>query len=108
MITTITVFKLQKPISREEAQSIFLSTAPKYQNVPGLVRKCYILSQNGNTVGGIYLWNSRAEAESMYTESWRDYVREKYGCDPSVTYFETPVVVDNLTNEILSDDQAGV
>ena len=103
MITTITEFKLTKPITREEAQKIFLSTAPKYQNVPGLVRKCYILSQDGNTVGGIYLWNSRAEAEAMYTESWRDFVREKYGSDPSVTYFETPVVVDNLTHEILSD-----
>ncbi len=104
MITTITEFKLTKPITREEAQKIFLSTAPKYQSVPGLVRKCYILSQDGNTVGGIYLWNSRAEAEAMYTESWRDFVREKYGSDPSVTYFETPVVVDNLTHEILSDE----
>ena len=103
MITKITEFKLTKPITREEAQKIFLSTAPKYQNVPGLVRKCYILSQDGNTVGGIYLWNSHAEAEAMYTESWRDFVREKYGSDPSVTYFETPVVVDNLTHEILSD-----
>lgn len=103
MITTITEFKLPKPITREEAQNIFLSTAPKYQNVPGLVRKCYILSQDGKTVGGIYLWNSRAEAESMYTESWRNFVREKYGSEPSVTYFETPVVVDNFTNKILSD-----
>ena len=103
MITTITEFKMPNPVSREEAQSIFLSTAPKYQNVPGLVRKCYILSQDGKTVGGVYLWNSRAEAEAMYTESWRDFVREKYGSDPSVTYFETPVVVDNLTHEILSD-----
>ncbi len=104
MITAIIEFNLPKPITREEAQSIFLSTAPKYQNVPGLVRKCYILSQDRNAVGGIYLWNSRAEAESIYAESWRDFVREKYGTDPSVTYFETPVVVDNLTNEILSDE----
>ena len=104
MITTITEFKLPKPVTQEEAQSIFLSTAPKYQNVPGLIRKCYILSQDRKTVGGVYLWKSRAEAEAMYTESWRDFVREKYGSDPSVTYFETPVVVDNLTHESLSDE----
>ena len=104
MITTIIEFKLAEQMSREQAQKIFLSTAPKYQNVPGLVRKNYILSQDGKTVGGVYLWNSRAEAESMYNESWREFVRDKYGCEPSVTYFETPVVVDNLTNEILSDD----
>jgi len=104
MITAITTFQLPKPITREEARSIFLSTAPKYRGVAGLFRKCYYLSQHGDTVGGIYLWNSRAEAEAMYTDSWRLFVREKYGTDPSVTYFESPVVVDNLTHEILSDE----
>lgn len=103
MITTITTFRLPKPITREEAQGIFLSTAPKYRDVPGLYRKCYILSEDGQTAGGIYLWKSRADAEAMYTESWREFVRGKYGTDPSVTYFESPVVVDNVTHEILSD-----
>jgi hypothetical protein len=104
MITAITTFQLPRPITLDEARRIFLSTAPKYQGVPGLVRKVYVLSQDGSTAGGIYLWNSRAEAEAMYTESWKAFVREKYGTDPSVTYFDSPVVVDNLTHEILSDE----
>jgi hypothetical protein len=104
MITTITTFRLPKPITRDEARKIFLSTAPKYQGVPGLVRKVYVLSQEGDTAGGIYLWNSRADADAMYTESWRAFVREKYGTEPSVTYLDSPVVVDNLTHEILSDE----
>ena len=104
MITTITTFRLPKPITREEARTIFLSTAPKYRGVPGLVRKCYVLSQDGSTAGGIYLWNSRADADAMYTESWKAFVREKYGTDPTITYFESPVVVDNVTNQILSDE----
>ena len=104
MITVITTFQLSKPITREEARSIFLSTAPKYQGVAGLVRKYYVLSQDGRTVSGIYLWNSRAEPDAMFTESWRAFVREKYGTDPSVTYLDSPVVVDNLTHEILSDE----
>lgn len=103
MITAITTFRLPKPITRDEARTIFLSTAPKYQGFPGLVRKVYVLSQDGNTVGGIYLWNSRAEADAMYTESWYAFVREKYSTDPSVTYFDSPVVVDNVANEILTD-----
>lgn len=104
MITTITTFQLPKPITRDEARKIFLGTAPKYQGVAGLVRKVYVLSQDGSTAGGIYLWNSRADADAMYTESWRAFVREKYGTDPSVTYLESPVVVDNVTHEILSDE----
>ncbi len=104
MITTITTFQLPKTISLEEARTIFLSTAPKYQDVAGLIRKVYIYSEDDNTVGGIYLWNSRADAEAMYTESWKAFVQEKYGADPSVTYLESPVVVDNLTHEIISDE----
>ena len=104
MITVITTFRLPKPITRDEARKIFLSTAPKYQGVPGLVRKVYVLSQEGDTAGGVYLWNSRAEADAMYTESWKAFVREKYGSDPSLTYFDSPVVVDNLAHEILSDE----
>jgi hypothetical protein len=104
MITTITTFQLPKSITLEEARTIFLSTAPKYQDVAGLIRKVYIYSEDDNTVGGIYLWNSRAAAEAMYTESWKAFVREKYGTDPSVTYLESPVVVDNVTHEIISDE----
>ena len=104
MITAITTFRLPKALTRDEARRIFLSTAPTYQGVPGLVRKVYVLSEDGATAGGIYLWNSRAEADAMYTESWKAFVREKYGTAPSVTYFDSPVVVDNLTNEILSDE----
>ena len=104
MITVITTFRLPKPITRDEARTIFLSTAPKYQGVAGLVRKCYVLSQDGNTAGGVYLWDSRADADAMYTESWKAFVRQKYGTEPSLTYFDSPVVVDNVTNEILSDE----
>ncbi len=104
MITTITAFRLPKPITRDEARRIFLSTAPTYQGVPGLVRKCYILSEDGSTAGGVYLWKSRAEADAMYTESWKAFVRQKYGTDPSITYFESPVVIDNIAHEILSDE----
>ena len=104
MITAFTTFRLPKPITREEARSIFKSTAPKYQGVQGLVRKVYVLSQDGATAGGVYLWNSRAEADAMYTDSWRAFVRDKYGTEPVVTYFESPVVVDNVTQQILCDE----
>jgi hypothetical protein len=71
--------------------------------MPGLVRKYYFLSEDGAKAGGIYLWKSRAHAEQIYTEEWRAFVRGKYGTEPSLTYLECPVVVDNVTHEITSD-----
>lgn len=104
LITTITTFTLPNPITLEEARAIFRSTAPNYRGVPGLVRKVYVLSEDGRTAGGVYLWNSRADAEAMYTDAWRTFVKEKYGTDPTVAYFNSPVVVDNTVGEILYDE----
>ncbi len=100
MITAIVQFKLPKPVTREKAQELFLGTAPKYREVPGLVRKYYLLSQDGTTAGGAYLWLSRQHAESLYTAEWRQFIAKTYGADPKVEYFETPVIVDNPANSI--------
>ncbi|MEI6734619.1 MAG: YdhR family protein [Comamonadaceae bacterium] len=103
MITVMVTFQLPTAMTLAEARTIFLGTAPKYQAVAGLIRKYYVLSQDGKTAGGIYLWKSQAEAQALYTESWKAFVREKYGCDPSVVYMDSPVVVDNLSHEIIAD-----
>lgn len=104
MINVIVTFRLPKPVTREEARQIFLSTAPRYQGLPGLVRKHYIVSEDGRTAGGNYLWQSRAAAEALYTDEWRAFVSNKYGTDPSMTWYEVPVIVDNVAGEIVADD----
>jgi hypothetical protein len=45
----------------------------------------------------------KATAKPTKEKEWENFVLEKYGVPPSVTYFESPVVVDNMTNEIISD-----
>lgn len=104
MITALVQFKLPQPISREKGRELFLSTAPKYREVAGLIRKYYLLSMDGTTAGGIYLWRSPKEADELYTADWRRFVQGKYGSEPSITYFESPVIVDNLTGEIIKDE----
>ncbi len=104
MITAIVQFKLPQPVTREKAKEIFLSTAPNYRDLPGLIRKYYLLSEDGATAGGVYLWRSREEAERLYGDSWRKLIADKYGAEPSVQYFASPVIVDNPTGEIITDD----
>lgn len=104
MITVIVEFKLPEPISVAAAKETFLSTAPKYRGMPGLLRKYYFLSEDGSKAGGIYLWASREDADRIYTQEWAAFVRGKYGTDPSLTYLECPVVVDNLSNQITSGE----
>ena len=103
MITALVQFKLPQPLSREKAREIFSSTAPKYREIHGLIRKYYVLSQDGGTAGGVYLWNSQEDAERLYTDEWKKFILDKYDAQPSVTYFESPVIVDNTTGEIITD-----
>lgn len=104
MITALVQFKLPQPITRAKAREVFSGTAPKYRELTGLIRKYYILAEDGGTAGGMYLWASRADAERVYTDEWRAFIRDKYGAEPSVTYFESPVVVDNVLGTIITDD----
>jgi hypothetical protein len=103
MVTAFVQFKLPSAMSRDQAKEAFMSTAPRYQQAPGLIRKYYLLSEDGGTAGGIYLWQSKVDAEHLYTQEWRNFVKEKYGTEPAIVYFHSPVVVDNLTKEIIKD-----
>ena len=103
MITALVQFSLPKPITVAEAKAIFASTAPRYLGMDGLIRKYYVLSEDGRTAGGVYLWQTRADAERVYTDEWRQFVRDKYGSAPQLSYFETPVLVDNATGQITAD-----
>jgi hypothetical protein len=102
MILAMTAFRRAKPWSVEEAAAIFKSTAPKYLNRPGLIRKHYFVTESGDRAGGVYVWKSRADADACYTEEWKATVASKYGTEPEITYMHVPVTVDNVTHEILA------
>ena len=105
MITALVEIKLPEPMTRDKAQAVFADTAPKYREVKGLIRKYYLLSEDGATAGGVYLWKSREAAEQLYTDDWKTFIVQKYGTKQSVTYFASPVIVDNLAGQIIMDDQ---
>lgn len=103
MITVIVEFSLPQPVTRAQAKDIFLGTAPKYLGMAGLVRKYYVVWADGATAGGVYLWRSRADAERVYTDEWKGFVRGKYGTEPKLTWLDCPVVVDNVSEQIVAD-----
>ena len=100
MIISIVTFKLPKRWTVDEASRVFRSTASKYLGKPGLVRKHYYVTEAGDRAGGIYLWKSKADAESCYTPEWQATVTEKYGAPPDILHVNVPVSVDNLKQVI--------
>lgn len=103
MIVAIVSFKLAQRKSLDEMKQVFQSTAPKYLNLPGLLRKNYFLTEDGLRAGGIYVWESKAIAEKFYSAEWRNFVASKYGAPPEILYVDSPVMVDNQNHTIISN-----
>jgi hypothetical protein len=101
-VIAIVSFKLPQKQTLEQATATFQATAPKYLNMPGLVRKNYFLTEDGTRAGGVYLWESRQAAERVYTPEWKAFVRGKYGNDAEIVFVDTPVLVDNEQGRITS------
>jgi hypothetical protein len=103
MITALVQFNLSTPLTGNEVKEDFSNLALRVREVPGLIRKYFLLSEGGRMAGGVYLWESKAAAERLYTDDFKKSIIERYGSEPSLTYFESPVVVDNLVDEIIKD-----
>lgn len=104
MIVTIIQFELDKSIDADRARIMFADSIEKFVDMPGLDRKYYLLSEDTAASTSVYLWDSRECAEKFFTKAWKDFIGEKYGHRPTVTYFDCPIVIDNVTHEVLQSD----
>ena len=89
MVTVIVQFQVGDT-KVEALKEAFAASVPKFQQVPGLIRKYYLLSDDGETAGGVYLWKSRADAEALYTHEWKQMLEEKYGSEPVLFLLRKP------------------
>ena len=86
-----------------KSAKLFQGSVPKYQGLAGLVRKYYLFDAESRTGGGCYLWESREAAERVYNAEWRKMITERYGHPPEISFFETPVIVDNTLGKTILD-----
>jgi hypothetical protein len=87
--------------SFETATRVVAARNPICDGVPGLVRKYYLYGDD-LTGGGVYLWKSREGAERFYSEAWKATIAQRYGAQPEILFYETPVIVDNVNEKTAS------
>jgi hypothetical protein len=95
VITAIVRFPLPAAVTADQYREMCRHAAPDFRKPAGLLSKQFLLAEDGRGGGGVYLWESREAAEAFYTAGFRAIIRERFGVEPQITYFETPVVVDN-------------
>jgi Putative mono-oxygenase ydhR len=97
MITAIVIYDLPPSIGLDECREHFAAIAPSFLEIPGFLRKQFICSRDGKVAGGVYLWESREDAERFYSGAWLDGIRARYGGEPRITYFETVALADQAS-----------
>jgi hypothetical protein len=103
MIASITRFQLPPGVPTEAVKNGFLEVAPDFRNPSGLLRKYFLISEDGKTGGGVYLWKSMEEARTFSEGVLRPIIRNKFQVEPFIEYYDAPVIVDNITSEIIAD-----
>ena len=96
LITVVTRFQLPAGINADQIRAAFEEAAPKFRNVPGLVRKQFLRSKDCRTAGGVYLWNDERAARAFMNERVAPMIREKFHVDPAIEFYDSPVIVEGL------------
>lgn len=99
MYTGIVLFDVPEGVTADEVRRRFAEAAPEFRKPEGLMRKMFLLADDGRTAGGAYLWRSRQHAERFYAVL-RPILRERWG-EPRIQLFQTPILVDNETGQIV-------
>lgn len=96
MIAIVQIPGLERS-SEDAIKSAKIST-PTFAGLPGLVRKYFLNGENGG--GGVYIWESREQADAWYTEEWAAKIEQRFGARPKLTYYDNYVVIDNVENTV--------
>jgi hypothetical protein len=100
MIAVIVRYKLADSLSKEEVRRFYQEASPKYSAMPGLIRKYFLIAEQAQQAGSVYLWETREHAYAFHNEAWREFIQGKYGHRPRVSFYECPTVIDNVLGEI--------
>lgn len=92
-------------MTREEVFEKFARTAETWRQNPDLVRKYYLFDAANGVAASVYLWRARADAEIWHGADFRSPVRDIYGAEPESRFFETPIIVDGRSDEVVDDSE---
>ena len=86
-------------------RNVFSEAGRRYTDVEGLLRKYYTLKDDKVT-GGVFVWDTLEHAEAGHADpAWHKIITDRYGSAPRVTYYEVPVIVDNVMGEVLEGSE---
>ena len=83
MILELVLFKSPPGMDRAAILEDARHTIPRWRANPDLVRKHYLVSDDGYG-GGAYIWPSKEAAQRGHDVAWREGVKKRTGSEPVI------------------------
>ena len=103
MITEIVMFRLPEGMSRDDALAKYRLSIPIWQANPDLIRKAFLFDEASRQGGGVYLWKNVEAAKLAHGAAFQNRIRSTFGAAPELQYFETPILIDNLVQQVIDE-----
>jgi heme-degrading monooxygenase HmoA len=91
-VATLVTVATPAQVSPERLVAEFSAAAPTYHKVPGLLRKYFIITDDGK-FGGVYLWDTQTSAQNWFNTVWHERVRKTYGAAAQIEWFDAPIAI---------------
>lgn len=83
------------------------ATIPRWRANGDLVRKHYLLSDDGRRCAGLYIWPDRATAQAAHDAAWCAAVEKRTGAPPTIAYFDLMMILDNAAGHVTEWSSGG-
>ena len=100
MILELVEFNTPKGWTREQVAEDARHVINKWRANPELLRKHFLLSLDGKTGGGVYIWPSVEAAQEAHGEEWRQSIIRRTGAAPTIRYFDLFLLIDNEQGKV--------
>ena len=107
MIIAIVQAKMPEGLTREEHAERSKKSAQRFLGMSGLMRKNFLANFEKGVGGGAYCWETREAAEACHSPggAWWENFTKSFGVEPEVSFFESPVLVDNVLGKIVTPEE---
>jgi hypothetical protein len=100
MILELVEFNTPKGWTREQVAEDARHVIDKWRANSDMLRKHFLLSLDGKTGAGVYIWPSIEAAQKAHGEEWRQSIIKRSGAAPTIRYFDLFLLIDNENGKV--------
>ena len=102
MKTVLVTYNLPGKPPRQAITEQFVGAANNiFKGLAGLMSKQFCYDEATGDGQSVYLWESGEQAEEFFSPDFVEHFREVFGVDPTITYFDIQVLLDNRAGDVV-------